>query len=240
MSKRSTKIPDEEFSNKSQKLKSDEDEDTDEDEQEDEEEECPICREGFTELNPPYPIGDKCEVQPPYPKHKYHSHCLSAAYHSLPANSIANRKACPLCGTDRSAHNDNYGITQELIDDVDARTAQELLAVQAAQAAAYAAAHPEEVAQAAFDAAHPHAVHEESVNRRAVAEQRARLRRYQEGLDEEALECEGTGCNIMGGKFRKSRRKTKRRKNTKRRKSTKRSSRKSNRKSCRKNSRKKL
>lgn len=136
MNKRSTESPDGEFSNKSQKLKSDADEDEDTDEDEDEEDECPICREGFTELNPPYPIGDKCEVQQPNSKHKYHSHCLSATYHSIPANFIASRKACPLCGTDRSAPNDNYGITQELIDDVDARTAQELLAAQAAQAAA--------------------------------------------------------------------------------------------------------
>jgi hypothetical protein len=183
---------------------------------------CGICLSGFTDLIPPYPMGDKCAIQPPNPKHKYHSDCLSQYYDSIAPGLIHLRKACMLCGRDRDYRDTNYatnGITPEFRAAVNARAAQEApiqveLDAQAVVAAAAAAQTPE--AQAAAYAA-PQAILQRSRARdaRRVAALTALPRVYDErerrvfdaaywelatdqaGLTEELLEADRLGISIQ-------------------------------------------
>ena len=89
---------------------------------------CLICHEDFNELEPPYPIGNKCTA---VPKHTYHSRCLKNFYNSLQVRDRPLRNACMGCGTTRKSTDRNYAnneITKELITDVKNRANIEALA----------------------------------------------------------------------------------------------------------------
>ena len=94
----------------------------------DEPEICLICHEDFNQLEPPYPIGNKCTADP---KHTYHSRCLKNFYNSLQVRDRPLRNACMGCGTTRKSTDRNYAnneITKELITDVKNRANIEALA----------------------------------------------------------------------------------------------------------------
>ena len=203
---------------------------------------CLICHEYFTELEPPYPIGNKCVADP---KHKYHSSCLLNFYNSIPVGNRQSRNACMGCGTNRNPGDRNYAnneITNALITDVQNRANIEAQAAATAAAANPVAQAVDPVAQAARRAAaaarHSAEIRfnndlQDNMNSRIVAEERRAAARRDARLDAEAIEqCGYAGCNIMGGKYRKSYRK-------KTRKSYRKKSRKSYRKKTRKSYRKK-
>jgi hypothetical protein len=240
---------------------------------------CLICHEDFSELDPSYPMGDRCAIQPPYPKHKYHSRCLLNYYNTIPLGNRPSRNACFGCGTMRYPFDRNYAnneITGDLITDLQNRAAEEGQAqpgnVVAAAPQGYAAARAalqavgyENLTQRqraalfnfdpAMDAwlAHTEALREARIAAHQAAAYQAQVAAYQEAhaaaADQTAREadavsqqqsaaayqraaeaeedCPNGNCNIMGGKFRKSRRK-------KSRKSSKKKSRKFSRKKSRK------
>jgi hypothetical protein len=142
-----------------------------------EQDKCPICLSEFTELNPPYPMGYKCANQLPNPKHKYHSRCLSQMYENMSEFDKIHKKACILCGNNRSSMDD--GITDELIADVNVRAAQEAVAQAAAYAEQEAALTPE--ARAAAYAT-PEAIAERA--RARAAARAALVASYQPVYDE--------------------------------------------------------
>jgi len=153
---------------------------------------CLICHEDFNELEPPYPIGNKCTA---VPKHTYHSRCLKNFYNSLQVRDRPLRNACMGCGTTRKSTDRNYAnneITKQLITDVQNRANIEAQAQgHSSQAIAPLAiappaiAHPVIVqtpaqaqAQAEARARHREELDffndlSESVNRREVARMRA-------------------------------------------------------------------
>ena len=222
-------------------------------------EQCLICHDEFSELAPPYPIGNNCVANP---KHKYHSQCLLNYYNTIPIGHRSIRNACFGCGTMRDPDDRNYAnneITNDLYTDVQNRAAQEAQAQPGYPAApqgyqaqqGYQAPQGYLAAQAALAAVgYEHLTQrqraalfnynpvidaelaDQEVAREAqvaalqlAASQAAAAQAAHDrdaDIDEQVEECEGTGCNIMGGKFRKSRRKTNKKRKTKRRKNTKR------------------
>ncbi len=86
---------------------------------------CMICLEGFTSLHPPYPMGYKCNLESN--KHKYHSSCLSIYYKSelnRTHNNLKNIIPCILCSKPLDDSLERK-ITQEFLNDVNTRAAQE-------------------------------------------------------------------------------------------------------------------